>query len=815
MTGPPRIAVKRAACLLSLLAMTVGSLQGCAQVDVVNARNTEIPEVRQADQRREAVNERPDSVMYLPLGEDVLVPEAAEEDPFPTETVGPFELRGETLAGALQLILADYDIPLAFESDEGMNRKITVVNLRGPLGSVVRRVCSLADMYCAYEDGTIVVKDAGTFTVTLPPIGGGGVSGAGAGGEGGTTTTGSAENTDYLDDVATGLAAILGGDTPIVDPTTRTLIYRSTARTSNMAERYFQRLRDNTAMIVFETYIWEVSLNAGNSTGINWDKMVELGAYNTSFRIAGDVATDFTNPVSIGLPSRSNVGINPATDFVRFLSQFGAVKTISQPQITVLSGSSAELRVADTQNFISEISTTLVDGGGATTSINTDSVDSGFTLGIKSTWDKSTVYADIAIDLTNLNDFLNVPFSTGDSDTSIQLPQTSERSLTTNIRVRPGDSVLIAGLVRENDNFDSSGPGFMEPVLPSSRTAQNNNLELVIMLRPRVVVYTAPDDLHYRDYAARHNALAKDVMAQADALAAAETAAGDSAPVPVDDADVDALPVAPAQTTEAPQVEPVPVPVLPPAPVEKVEMVAPVPPAPPPPPPVPAQETPALAVTRTTITRSAPEPVPTSSPEPAAPRPLLRDDALLSAPAQNAPPAPEAEPEPEPAPEKAEAVNPLSVPSSRISRPPVEEAPEPLGIPAILQRDTDAAAEEEESPVATAPPQPLSDASDAASQSEPIQDVVERAQAAPAQTATDAPETLSPAAGVQDNSGLSVLPAAINAKGRSLNVAPQPIVTDTKVQTVLPDTERDSDLAAYNENAQLEEQEKSYLDENN
>ncbi len=459
----------------------------CAMVGVPEARNVDIPAPTVADSRKAGVNERPDAVMYLPLGEDVLVPEVAEDDDFPTEMVGPFELRGETLAGALQLILADYDISLAFETQEGLTRRVTVANLRGDLGKVVHQVCSLANLYCSYEDGSITIKDTQTFTVTLPPIGSG-------------------DDTAFLDDVASGLTAILGdgGTAPIVDPTTRTLVYMATQRTSDIAARYFQRLRANTAMIVFETYIWEVSLNAGNSTGVDWSKLGSLGKFNTGITINGGVGADFTDPISIGLPTTQDFD-GTSGDIVRFLSQFGAVKTISQPQITVLSGAEAELRVADTQNYVSEISTTL-DEGQSTTSVNTDSVDTGFTLTIGSTWDKSTVYANFEIELTDVKQIDDFTFSdTGDDggETIIQLPQTSERQLSTQIRVRPGDSVLIAGLVRENDNFDTRGLGLMKPIIPDSRTAGTENLELVMLLRPRVIVYTASNDPRYMDYAVK------------------------------------------------------------------------------------------------------------------------------------------------------------------------------------------------------------------------------------------------------------------------------------------------------------------------
>ncbi len=541
--GPIAYAVNLVAMLSMLL---VG---GCSAVDVPDGRNVNIPSPTAADSRKQAINERPDSVMYLPLGEDVLVPEVMDDNEFPHEMVGPFELRGETLAGALQLILADYDISIAFETQEGLTRRITVANLKGDIGKVVHQVCALANLYCSYEDGTVTVKDTQTFTVTLPPLGS------------------SEDAGDYLTDISAGLAAILGsGSSPIVDGTTRTIVYTATQRTANIATRYFQRLRANTAMIVFETYIWEVSLNSGNSVGIDWTQLASFGKFNTGLALDGSVGADFTSPISIGLPTTGREFDGETGDLIEFLSQFGAVKTISQPQITVLSGSEAELRVADTRNYVSQIATTL-DQGQSTTSVNTDSVDTGFTLTINSSWDKSTVYANVAIELTDvkqIDDFAFADEGEDGSRTVIQLPQTSERQLTTQIRVRPGDSVLIAGLVRENDNYDDEGLGFMKPIIPKSRTAQTENLELVILLRPRVVVYTAPNDQRYLDFAMKKHKLPGAENSEHPAVGNAD-AEQSLAPMPADStsslAPAPATPVAPVtKAVLPPPSSPAPVP---------------------------------------------------------------------------------------------------------------------------------------------------------------------------------------------------------------------------------------------------------------
>lgn len=530
--------------MLALMSLSV--LASCADAEGPRVRAANIPAPMSAKERQPGVNENSDAVMYLPLGKDVLMPEAESGEDLPSTIVGPFELRSETVAGALQLILDGTNIPVAFETNRGLENTITVTNLKGPLNNVVHEVCSLADLYCSYQNGVLSVKDTEIFSVTIPPI----------------------AASDQVGTLLTNISAAIGeitGSQPISDPSTRTIVYRATQRTSEVARRYFQRLRQNTALIIFETYIWEVSLGGGNTTGINWSKLDNIGKFNFGIDINGTTSPDFGTPISIGLPTTGPV--NFATgDVFNFISQYGAVKTISQPQITVLSGSQARLRVADTQNYLASVSRTTTDGGNTTTSTTTDSVDSGFTLEIGSNWDKATVYGDINILLQEVRGIERFEAS---DDAAVQLPNTTERELQTQVRVRPGDSLLIAGLVREIDNLDSSGPGLTETFLPTSRTTQAQNVELVFLLRPRVIVFTSTEDAVPADQAKMAAAGNPLPIAQAAKLTPAEKNAAEAAALPV------AVPVEAADELpplDAPKTPPAPTPA--PLPVQQNEPVA-------------------------------------------------------------------------------------------------------------------------------------------------------------------------------------------------------------------------------------------------
>lgn len=476
-----------AAGLLTGLGLTSALLlTSCADANGPKARNVAIPAPKNAEERVKGLNENSDPVIYLPLGDDVLIPQSEYGDPMPSTIVGPFELRGETLAGALQLVLDGTNIPIAFENESALDKTITVTNLKGSLDTVVQEICSLGDMYCSYQNGILVVKDSQIFTVSIPPIV-------------------SSENMAALLTNISGAVGNITGTTPITDPGTRTIVYRASQRTSELAARYFQRLRSNTALVVYETYVWEVSLDSGNTTGIRWSLFDKVGRFKFGVNVNHPADTNIGTPISIGLPTTGSVDFD-VNDVFQFVSSYGAVRTVSQPQLTVLSGSSAKLRVADTQNYVASLSRTTTDGGTTTVSTTTDSVDSGFTLNINSNWDNATVYGNIDILLQEVR---RIDTFDDNPDAVVQLPQTTERELSTQVRIRPGDLLLIAGLVRETDGLDKEGLGSSEPTLPFSRTAQASNTELVFLLRPRVVVFTTPHDRTVRNAALAAAAEAK------------------------------------------------------------------------------------------------------------------------------------------------------------------------------------------------------------------------------------------------------------------------------------------------------------------
>jgi hypothetical protein len=488
----------RALCVFLPLLLAAG----CTDVNVPDGRSVLVPNATPPLDRFKGLNEERDPVTRVKLGRDILVPQKTEQDPLPEDTVGPYELRNETLASALQLVLDDYDASLAFETDKAMTTRISVANLHGGLGQVVQRMCDLANMYCSYKDHVITVKDKETFVVDLPPLPSSSNSSSGttSSSSSGTSnsnavsanggTAGSTGGSAY-DQIATGLKALVGTDVT-VDTATRVMIYTATQRAQKSALKYFQRLRKNTALIIYETHIWEVTLSNNNRTGIDWSLLYNKGNFKVNLKFPGGAPSGTASPISITPSYTGSSSFTPAA-VLDFISERGTVRTVSQPQLTVLSGSKANLQVQQSENFVSGVQRTVSTTPGVpdTVSTTTQTVQTGLSMSVESAWDQSTVYGTIDI---LINELLSLDKFNPDVNTTIQLPKTTSRGLQTQVRVRPGDAILIGGLVTQKDNYSASGPGFTKPIFPTARETTANNTELVFLLRPRVVIFTPGDD---------------------------------------------------------------------------------------------------------------------------------------------------------------------------------------------------------------------------------------------------------------------------------------------------------------------------------
>jgi type II secretory pathway component GspD/PulD (secretin) len=211
-------------------------------------------------------------------------------------------------------------------------------------------------------------------------------------------------------------------------------------------------------------------------------------------KVALSGLTGFTNLTSPGVSLGAKLtGRVDADTVLQFLATQGQVQTVSNPQLTFVSGSNAEFRVGGKQRYISQVGqlTSSVSGtsssGVGTNTVSTESIDTGLTVTTSGTFEGGVISA--LLELTT-QDVVSLNPTTMESGVTVDLPETSERKVSTSIRVRPGDNLVLAGLVTSRDVNDRDGiplPFGMKATTFSRDQLKNN--ELVVLLKPSVVVF--------------------------------------------------------------------------------------------------------------------------------------------------------------------------------------------------------------------------------------------------------------------------------------------------------------------------------------
>ncbi len=452
-------------------------LVGCSNVDVPFSKSTTgrlptVAEVPEADETVRGAEDPP--IVTLEVSPKFQERKLARSQDLPSAIIIPnTNLNSVPVTAALQAILDGTDISLSWGAGAYEERLVTVMNLSGSLSSVVKKICTSAKLFCSYRNGLLELKEQETFIIDLPAV----PSKSGS--------SGAAANS-----MADTIKSLAGGNVKI-DTQGGNLIYTTDVERYEYIREYLDQLRHGRPLVVMQLYIWEVELSHDNATGINWSKF-DMGTFGGNAQeLIQTAKTSFTDIASPGVNIGAKLtGKIDAEGVLKFLNKQGQVQTISNPQLTFVSGTKAEFRVGGEERYISEIGETNTVSGGSTSSnsITTDSIETGLTVIAAGTYENGILSSLLEITTQDVLD-LN-PTPTGDGRT-INLPKTSERKVSTSIRVRPGDNLVLAGLVTSRDKNDRERiplPFGLDSTAYSND--ETTNTELVILVKPSIVKFS-------------------------------------------------------------------------------------------------------------------------------------------------------------------------------------------------------------------------------------------------------------------------------------------------------------------------------------
>lgn len=275
-------------------------------------------------------------------------------------------------------------------------------------------------------------------------------------------------------------------------------------------EQYFNNLKNSIyRQISIEAKIIEVQLTDNSSIGINWSQVLK------NFNLSGSVEfgsggqiwpfifsnnskwNDGTNHGKTYDPSNfvSKVSLNTANFnvFLNALKEQGDTKVLSNPKIAVLNGQPALITVGRNVTYIDSIESELdSDTGLITYTANTERILSGVGLALT-----ATILGDseIVMNLVPVTSELEEPIEYEDIGTlggKIGLPVINVREISSTVRVKDGEMLVLGGLITKNK--DTQGEFF--PLLGSIPIVRylfgyeekiKEKRELIILLRPRII----------------------------------------------------------------------------------------------------------------------------------------------------------------------------------------------------------------------------------------------------------------------------------------------------------------------------------------
>jgi general secretion pathway protein D len=288
-----------------------------------------------------------------------------------------------------------------------------------------------------------------------------------------------------------------GQQIPVVYPskTANTVTVRSTAAIVSVAEKLIRSLDRPRAEVIIEVQILEVSRGRAKELGIN------LSAYSLGLTFSPEVAppnTSNTLPATPTQPPPFNLntisqGISTAdfylsvpTAALRLLETDSRTKQLAKPQLRGAEGQEITLALGDQIPVISTVFGAAAAGGFANipqSSFNYKDVGINITMTPRVTYE-----GEIVLDLRVQSNNLGPSISVAGQD----VPSFGNREVKTRLRLREGESNLLAGLLRDEQRRVLTGiPGLMR--VPGLRSIFGNTNEeisqtdIVMLLTPHIV----------------------------------------------------------------------------------------------------------------------------------------------------------------------------------------------------------------------------------------------------------------------------------------------------------------------------------------
>ncbi|HWV52153.1 type II and III secretion system protein family protein [Pseudorhodoplanes sp.] len=194
---------------------------------------------------------------------------------------------------------------------------------------------------------------------------------------------------------------------------------------------------------------------------------------------------------------------NRVNAILRAMERAGVIRTLAEPNLTAISGESANFLAGGEFPILAGYSCDNVTGGAASCQPQIQFKKFGISLGFTPVvLAEGRVSMKVTTEVSELSNEGALQFGVGEN--ARQIPSLKVRRADTTVEIPSGGALALAGLIQEQTKQQINGlPGLMQlPILGAlfkSRDYVNRQTELMILVTPYVVRAVAPKDLSRPD----------------------------------------------------------------------------------------------------------------------------------------------------------------------------------------------------------------------------------------------------------------------------------------------------------------------------
>jgi len=418
----------------------------------------------------------------------------------------------------LETLLSD-EFVLVFGEGVAAKKPISINVKEQPLGSVLTSVVTpLGYSWKVRRDKIVVFAfDTKTFRIVLPSLVHGFLNEisnetetketeSGGGGGGDTTKTKAkigatitvqtkVEDMSVWDEIDANLKSFISEKGKyIVNKGAGLIIVKDYGYILDNIAQYITNVnRELSRQVLLEVKLIDVTLSHTKETGIDW------GAITKRFSLIGlgnlQISGNFTDSISNGFilsAEGPNVGSGERRrgiqTLIKLLEEQGEVSVLSQPKQMVLNNQPAVIQVGRIVTYIASSTRSVTDTGESYT-VETSDVQEGITMFVVARINENgELYVNISPVLTTIEQIRQIQMG----GTTIEAPEQTIRAMTTTVRIRNGDTIILGGLISKNKKYtDQSVPFFNRiPFIGKAFGYTERDVtrsELVIMITPIIV----------------------------------------------------------------------------------------------------------------------------------------------------------------------------------------------------------------------------------------------------------------------------------------------------------------------------------------